>query len=99
MLSVELMNLAHLLDSTGQLRNVSQQAKEWSARIQDAIWKTTVWDAFFVVCLTSDTQQVVDNIFAYETNGESNLSLTFTYERKEIQFSLVTRIRRSLCNG
>ncbi|PPQ77322.1 hypothetical protein CVT25_010904 [Psilocybe cyanescens] len=69
MLSVELMNLAHLLDSTGQLRNVSQQAKEWSARIQDAIWKTTVWDAFFVVCLTSDTQQVVDNIFAYETNG------------------------------
>uniref|UniRef100_A0A8H7XWY9 Glycoside hydrolase family 125 protein n=1 Tax=Psilocybe cubensis TaxID=181762 RepID=A0A8H7XWY9_PSICU len=53
MLSVELTNLAHLLDSTGQLRNVSQQAKEWSARIEDAIWKTTV----------------VDNIFAYETNG------------------------------
>ncbi|KAF8205144.1 Six-hairpin glycosidase-like protein [Pholiota molesta] len=53
MLSVELTNLANLLDSVGQLRNVSQQAKEWSSRISDAIYKTTI----------------VDNIFAYETNG------------------------------
>ncbi|KDR83528.1 hypothetical protein GALMADRAFT_54994 [Galerina marginata CBS 339.88] len=53
MLSVELTNLAQILDGVGQLRNVSQQAKQWSAKIQDAIWKTTV----------------VDNIFAYETNG------------------------------
>lgn len=42
MLSVELTNLANLLDSVGQLRNVSQQAKEWSSRISDAIYKTTV---------------------------------------------------------
>ncbi|PPQ70128.1 hypothetical protein CVT24_003875 [Panaeolus cyanescens] len=53
MLSVELSHLATILDSTHQLRNVSQQAKEWSARIHDAIWDTTV----------------VNNIFAYETNG------------------------------
>lgn len=42
MLSVELTNLAQILDDAGQLRNVSQQAKEWSARIEEAIWKTTV---------------------------------------------------------
>jgi hypothetical protein len=53
MLSVELTNLAQVLDDVRQLQNVSQQAKEWSSRIEDAIWKTTV----------------VDNIFAYETNG------------------------------
>ncbi|KAF8897341.1 Six-hairpin glycosidase-like protein [Infundibulicybe gibba] len=53
MLSVELTQLASMLDATGQLRNVSQQAKVWSSRIQDAIWKTTV----------------ENNIFAYETNG------------------------------
>jgi len=53
MLSVELTHLANMLDATGQLRNVSEQAKEWSSRIHDAIWKTAV----------------VDDIFAYETNG------------------------------
>jgi len=53
MLSVELTHLANMLDATGQLHNVSEQAKEWSSRIHDAVWKTTV----------------VDNIFAYETNG------------------------------
>ncbi|KAF5321078.1 hypothetical protein D9619_000858 [Psilocybe cf. subviscida] len=53
MLSVELTNLADILDATGQLRNVSQQAKTWSSRIHDAILKTTI----------------VDNIYAYETNG------------------------------
>lgn len=42
MLSVELKNLADVLDATGQLRNVSQQAKTWSSRIHDAILKTTV---------------------------------------------------------
>ena len=42
MLSVELAHLANMLDATGQLRNVSEQAKEWSSRIHDAIWKTTV---------------------------------------------------------
>ncbi|KAF5363531.1 hypothetical protein D9756_000561 [Leucocoprinus leucothites] len=53
MLSVELTHLAEILDQTHQLRNVSQQAREWSSRIHNAIWDTTV----------------VDNIFAYETNG------------------------------
>jgi meiotically up-regulated gene 157 (Mug157) protein len=53
MLSVELKNLADVLDATGQLHNVSQQAKTWSSRIHDAILKTTI----------------VDNIYAYETNG------------------------------
>ena len=42
MLSVELGNLAEMLDSTGKLRNVSQQARDWSSRIQNAIWNTTV---------------------------------------------------------
>lgn len=42
MLSVELSNLAEILDSTGKLRNVSQQARDWSSRIHNAIWKTTV---------------------------------------------------------
>ncbi|KAF9263589.1 hypothetical protein L218DRAFT_959124 [Marasmius fiardii PR-910] len=53
MLSVELTHLAAILDATGKARNISQSAKEWSARIHDAIWNTTV----------------LDNIFAYETNG------------------------------
>lgn len=42
MLSVELTNLAEILDSTGKLRNISQQARDWSSRIHNAIWKTTV---------------------------------------------------------
>lgn len=42
MLSVELKHLADVLDATGQLRNVSSQAKEWSTRISKAIWDTTV---------------------------------------------------------
>ncbi|EKM77647.1 hypothetical protein AGABI1DRAFT_122020 [Agaricus bisporus var. burnettii JB137-S8] len=53
MLSVELTHLAEILDQTNELKNVSRQAKEWSSRIHKAIWDTTV----------------VDNIFAYETNG------------------------------
>ena len=45
MLSVELAHLANVLDATGQLHNVSEQAKEWSSRIHDAIWKTTVFQS------------------------------------------------------
>lgn len=37
MLSVEPAHLANMLDVVGQLRNVSEQAKEWSSRIHDAI--------------------------------------------------------------
>ncbi|KAJ6587334.1 Six-hairpin glycosidase-like protein [Mycena sp. CBHHK59/15] len=55
MLSVELTNLAGILDAAGPARgrNISAQAKVWSKRVHDAIWATTL----------------VDNIFAYETNG------------------------------
>ena len=42
MLSVELNHLADVLDRVGGLQYVSQQAKEWSARIYHAIWETTV---------------------------------------------------------
>ncbi|CAL1702220.1 unnamed protein product [Somion occarium] len=53
MLSVELSNLANILDSAQQLKNVSQLARQYSTRIHNAIWNTTL----------------VNNIFAYETNG------------------------------
>ena len=53
MLSVELTHLADVLDSTQQLKNVSQAARQYSSRIEKAIWNSTI----------------VNNIFAYETNG------------------------------
>lgn len=53
MLSVELSNLADILDSAHQARNVSTLARSYSARIKNAIWNSTI----------------VNNIFAYETNG------------------------------
>ncbi|KAI0786378.1 Six-hairpin glycosidase-like protein [Abortiporus biennis] len=53
MLSVELTNLADIFDSTKQAKNVSQLARQYSSRIHNAIWNSTV----------------VNNIFAYETNG------------------------------
>ena len=54
MLSVELKNLADVLDATGQLRNVSQLAKTWSSRVHDAILKTTVTTYHFIARLTSN---------------------------------------------
>ncbi|KAJ3828531.1 Six-hairpin glycosidase-like protein [Lentinula raphanica] len=53
MLSVELTNLALMLDEAGQGANISQSAKEWSSRINESIWANTL----------------VDDVFAYETNG------------------------------
>ncbi|KAI0301771.1 Six-hairpin glycosidase-like protein [Multifurca ochricompacta] len=53
MLSVELTHLADMLDKVGQLKNVSMLARQYSSTISKAIWDTTV----------------VNNIFAYETNG------------------------------
>ena len=44
MLSVELKHLANVLDAVGVLANVSSQAKEWGARIEKAVWDTTVRD-------------------------------------------------------
>ncbi|KAJ7266601.1 Six-hairpin glycosidase-like protein [Mycena rebaudengoi] len=53
MLSVELTHLSQILDAAHQGKNISASAKTWSKRISDAVWSHTV----------------VDNIFAYETNG------------------------------
>jgi len=53
MLSVELTNLANILDSAGKAKNISTSARQLSKRISNAIWNSTV----------------VNNIFAYETNG------------------------------
>lgn len=53
MLSVELTHLATMLESVGKAQNVSQAARKYSSTIRKAIWDTTV----------------VNNIFAYETNG------------------------------
>ena len=58
MLSVELTNLADMLDATHKAKNISQSARQSSATIKKAIWDTTV----------------VNNIFAYETNGEKRTS-------------------------
>lgn len=70
MLSVELGHLADVLDQVGELKNVSSKAREWSARIKDAIWQTTVRSLLFPITLDiHDSWQVQENIFAYETNG------------------------------
>ncbi|KAJ7436822.1 Six-hairpin glycosidase-like protein [Mycena latifolia] len=58
MLSVELGHLADILAASGHAnagagRNISKQATVWSRRVKEAVWETTL----------------VDNIFAYETNG------------------------------
>ncbi|KAI0092796.1 Six-hairpin glycosidase-like protein [Irpex rosettiformis] len=53
MLSVELGHLADILDSAKQGKNISTLARQWSSSIHNAIWNSTV----------------VNNIFAYETNG------------------------------
>ncbi|TDL29300.1 hypothetical protein BD410DRAFT_779669 [Rickenella mellea] len=53
MLSVELANLADMLEAANTMKNISTQARAYSKRISDAIWNTTV----------------ENNIFAYETNG------------------------------
>ncbi|KAF7797538.1 hypothetical protein EIP86_008738 [Pleurotus ostreatoroseus] len=53
MLTVELGHLADMLDATKQAKNVSQLAKHYKSVITNAIWNTTL----------------VDNVFAYETNG------------------------------
>jgi hypothetical protein len=42
MLSVQLTNLATILDHAGVAPNVSSQAKHWSKTIEQAIWEHTV---------------------------------------------------------
>ncbi|KAN0097721.1 glycoside hydrolase family 125 protein [Tylopilus felleus] len=53
MLSVELANLATILDDADIAPNVSAQAKQWSQSIKEAIYE----------------HAVIDGVFAYETNG------------------------------
>lgn len=74
MLSVELGHLADILDSARQAKNVSTLAKQWSSRIHDAIWKSTVRVGHTMkqqrkLITFLFVLQVVNNIFAYETNG------------------------------
>ena len=73
MLSVELTNLAGILDSAKQAKNVSALARQYSARIKDAIWSSTVRcvSSEVVAQLADTAYKVVNNIFAYETNGQS----------------------------
>lgn len=42
MLSVELTNLAEILEATKQAKNISQLARNYSTTIKNAIWETTV---------------------------------------------------------
>ncbi|KAG8218384.1 Six-hairpin glycosidase-like protein [Butyriboletus roseoflavus] len=53
MLSVELTNLAIILDDASIAPNVSVQAKQWSRSIKAAIYE----------------HAIIDNVFAYEING------------------------------
>jgi meiotically up-regulated gene 157 (Mug157) protein len=53
MLSVELINLATILDDADIAPDVSAQAKQWSQSIKEAIYEHTI----------------VDDVFAYEING------------------------------
>lgn len=46
MLSVELSHLADVLDAAGQGKNISQSARDWSSKVHDAIWNTTVSPSF-----------------------------------------------------
>jgi len=53
MLSVELTNLAGILDDAGIAPNISVQAKQWGQSIKEAIYE----------------HAIVGDVFAYETNG------------------------------
>ncbi|KAF8120930.1 Six-hairpin glycosidase-like protein [Mycena galopus ATCC 62051] len=58
MLSVELAHLADILTASGHEesglgKDLAAQARAWSKRVRDSVWENTL----------------VDNIFAYETNG------------------------------
>jgi meiotically up-regulated gene 157 (Mug157) protein len=69
MLSVELNEIAKVLDDLGLLSNVSSKAREVSSRIEAAIWDTTVRLPNTHFRYLTHSMQVVDDIFAYETNG------------------------------
>ena len=55
MLAVELDHIAEMLEETSKLSNVSSKAREYSSRIRQAVWDTTISPA--------------NGVFAYETDG------------------------------
>jgi meiotically up-regulated gene 157 (Mug157) protein len=74
MLSVELAHLADVLTASGQAKtalgaNFTKQAKTWSKRVHDSVWANTVRAEPIFLGLLLMFGQLVDNIFAYETNG------------------------------
>jgi len=70
MLSVELGHLARILDDTNQLSEFSEKSKALSLRIHDAIWNTTVGSPSIPRLQLTLYCKVVNDIFAYETNGD-----------------------------
>jgi hypothetical protein len=55
MLSVELTNLADILDAAGQSKNVSDLAREWSSTIKKAIMNNTVRHSYSLWYRKTDT--------------------------------------------
>ena len=49
MLSVELGHLADMLDSLNVMPNISREMRDWSMRIHDAIWNSTVYFSWWFV--------------------------------------------------
>jgi hypothetical protein len=94
MLSVQLTNLAAILDHAGVAPNVSSQAKHWSKTIEQAVWEYTVRRVWQKVCISLiRSSQVVDGIFAYETNGMSSTAVFALLMRDS------ARIGFALCDG
>jgi hypothetical protein len=52
MLSVQLTNLAAILDHAKVAPNVSTQAKSWSKTIEDAIWEHSVRRVLWRGCIS-----------------------------------------------
>lgn len=60
MLAVELDHIAQMLEEQNTLQNVSAKAREYSSRIRQAVWDTTISPA---------------GVFAYETDGFGGMIL------------------------
>jgi len=98
MLSVELTHLSAMLDSAGQFANVSQQAKEWSSRIHDAIWNTTV---SFLSTFHVRAAYIV-NLRSWITYSpmKQTVRVTLFFTNRNLRPTIGhLRFRRSLCYG
>ncbi|KAG9317210.1 Six-hairpin glycosidase-like protein [Chiua virens] len=70
MLSVEMNNLATILDEVDIAPSVSAKAEQWSQSIKDAIYEHAVrFDVRIQLILLDALTQAINNVFAYETNG------------------------------